>query len=358
MIKNNNEFNKNNFDDNFNNIKHINLQTICLKNIIIIIIIFLSLLNEIKNNKMENKYFFLKEIKNQKDKKLFFKDKILFYLSLRTRYLKSHNIIYNETNLITFQQKVNWLLIHENPEYKSNIVDKIKLHDYSIKILGKDICVPILKIYENENDINLNELPNQFVLKLNHGSAMNIICTDKLKLNLKETIKKLKIWKNKNYGLWSTEFQYMYVKRKIYAEQFLSDDLIDYKVFCFNGKSKFIRIRKKLKYKNKIIKIHNHYDINWKLNNLESGLRGYIRKPDIKIKKPKNLDLMIKYANKLSEEFVFVRVDFYDFNNTIYLGELTFTPSNSFIKWKNLEQNIYIGSFMDLSKIKKSFYNK
>jgi hypothetical protein len=64
-------------------------------------------------------------------------------------YLKRHNIKYKESRLITFQDKINWLIIHESPEYKSNLVDKIKLHEYSKKILGKDICVPIIKIYNN-----------------------------------------------------------------------------------------------------------------------------------------------------------------------------------------------------------------
>ena len=66
---------------------------------------------------------------------------------------------------------------------------------------------------------------------------------------------------------------------------------------------------------------------------------------------------MLEYARKLSKEFVFVRVDFYEVNNRVYLGELTFTPSNAFIKWKNMKQNILVGSYINLSKIKKSFYN-
>lgn len=66
---------------------------------------------------------------------------------------------------------------------------------------------------------------------------------------------------------------------------------------------------------------------------------------------------MLEYARKLSKEFVFVRVDFYEVNNRVYLGELTFTPSNTFIKWKNMKQNILVGSYINLSKIKKSFYN-
>ena len=247
-------------------------------------------------------------------------------------------------------------MIHESPEYKSNIVDKIKLHEYSKKILGKDICVPIIKIYNHINKIKLKDLPNKFVLKLNHGSEMNIICNNKSDLNMSKVEKLLREWKHQNYGLRNAEFQYMFVQKKIYAEQYLGNNLIDYKIFCFNGIPKFIRIRKFLP--GSETKIHNHYDTNWKLNDIESGLTGYIRDPNVKVKKPRNLELMLKYAKKLSKEFVFLRVDLYEVNNTIYLGELTFSPSNSFIKWKNLEQNIIIGNLMDLTKIKKYLYNK
>ena len=271
-------------------------------------------------------------------------------------YLKKANLSYNESNLLTFQDKINWLIIHESAEYKSNIVDKIKLHKYSQKILHKDICVPILKIYNDVNDINLEELPNKFVLKLNHGSGMNILCKNKLTFDLINAKKKLRKWKKTNFGLNSKEFQYMFVKRQIFAEKYLGDNLLDYKIFCFNGEPKFIRVRKILLDK-KHTKVHNHYDINWKLNDLESGLPGYYRKPSIKIKKPNNLNIMLEYSRKLSKEFVFVRVDLYEVNNTIYLGELTFTPSNTFIKWKNMEQNVLVGSYINLTKIKKSFYN-
>lgn len=245
------------------------------------------------------------------------------------------------------------MIIHESPEYKSKLVDKIKLHEYSKKILGKDICVPIIKIYDNINEIKLKDLPNKFILKLNHGSAMNIICNNKSVFNLSKAKLLLKKWKNTDYGLEHLEFQYMYVNRRIFAEKFLSDDLIDYKIFCFNGIPKFIRIRKILQNKTKI---HNHYDINWKLNKIESGLNGYIRDPNVKIKKPNNLDKMLEYSKKLSREFVFVRVDFYEVNNIVYLGELTFSLSNSFITWKNMKQNIEIGGLMDISKIKKKIF--
>ena len=255
-------------------------------------------------------------IKDKYERNLFQLNKTAFYIKQRTAYLLEFNISYNESNLITFQDKLNYLIIHESPSYKSFLADKIKVHKYSETVLGKDICVPIIRIYNNINEINFTELPKQFVMKLNHGSKMNIICKDKYKLNISYTLNLLKKWKNKNFGYLYKEFQYLYIKRKIFVEQFIGDNLIDYKIFCFNGEPKFIRIRKFLKDGNDT-KIHNHYNINWELLDLESGLKGYIRDPTIKIDKPQNLNLMIKYAKILSQEFVFVRVDLYEVNNTV-----------------------------------------
>ena len=317
------------------------------------IIYFLIL---IKCNKIFYYSNILNEIKKNIDRELFLKNITQFYMKLRIQFLSKRNITYNENNLVTFQDKLNYLIIHESPEYKSLLVDKIKLHAYSKKVLGKDICVPILKIYDNINKINFEDLPNQFVLKLNHGSGMNIICKNKSKLNISETLKILEKWKNFNYGLNRTEFQYLYVKRKIFAEKYLSDNLINYKIFCINGHPKFIRVSK-IK-KNENIKITYQYNLNWELNNLESGLKGYIRYPNETIPKPKNLDLMIKYAKLLSQEFVFVRVDLYDVNNTVYLGELTFSPRNNQIYRENKEQSINMGKLVDLTKIKSYLFNK
>ena len=58
------------------------------------------------------------------------------------------------------------------------------MHYYSKRKLGKDICNKILKIYHSEKEIDINELPNQFVLKTNHGCGYNIIVEDKKEFNL------------------------------------------------------------------------------------------------------------------------------------------------------------------------------
>lgn len=289
---------------------------------------------------------------NDKDEhlKMCYKSRILYYIRARDKIIKTDN-----PQSLTIQEKINYLTIHESPDYKSKIVDKIGLHEYSKKVLGKDICVPIIKIYEKINDINISELPSKFILKCNHGSGMNIICHDKSKFDINNYKDLLNEWMNTNYGFKNAEFQYINVKRKIFAEVFLKDNIEDYKVYCFHGEPKYIRVQKKNL--NGDGKINNYYDLNWKLTDIETGLPHFYRKPEVIFNKPKNLDLMLNYSRKLSEEFVFVRVDFYNINGRIYLGEMTFTPSNCLFKLKNKKQSIFMGNFIDLSRIKNYLLN-
>ena len=57
------------------------------------------------------------------------------------------------------------------------------LHKFSYFKIGKDICNKIIKIYDNIEQININELPNKFVLKTNHGSGFNFIVNNKSEFN-------------------------------------------------------------------------------------------------------------------------------------------------------------------------------
>lgn len=162
--------------------------------IILIIINFFLFIAQLKKNKLNLKRYQInkdkkldKEISKLKEDINFYKEifqlyienRTEFYIKGRQRIMESFGKKYNESNIITIQDKLNWLIIHEFPEKKAKLVDKILVHEYSKKILGKDICVPILKKYKKVEEINLKELPDKFILKCNHGSGFNIICQNK-----------------------------------------------------------------------------------------------------------------------------------------------------------------------------------
>jgi hypothetical protein len=56
---------------------------------------------------------------------------------------------------------------------------------------------------------------------------------------------------------------------------------------------------------------------------------------------------MIEYSRQLSQEFRYVRVDFYIVEGKIYFGELTFTPGNGAYTSFSPEDDLYFGSFFE-----------
>ena len=262
--------------------------------------------------------------------------KINIYYKKRVKYLNLNNIAYNESNIITFQDKLNWLIIHDTNELKGNCSDKILLHEYSKTKLGKDICNKILKIYNNVEEINISELPNKFVLKTNHGSGFNIIVNNKTNLNLKESKKLLSEWMNLDFGERSREFHYSFIKKKIFVEEYIGKNLKNYKFLCYNGHPKFVYLS--LEEGNH--KYRNFYDMNWNFLNFSCLSKPH---PIYNFTKPKFFQLMKKYASILSSDFKFVRVDLYELENEVRLGELTFTPMNSKFYCKNKSHEIELG---------------
>ena len=57
-----------------------------------------------------------------------YKFQIWLYYLKRVKYLKKYHVFYNESNLKTLQDKLNWLIIHDSNELKSKCADKILLH--------------------------------------------------------------------------------------------------------------------------------------------------------------------------------------------------------------------------------------
>jgi hypothetical protein len=254
------------------------------------------------------------------------------YYTLRKKYLKKRKKYYNEAKLITFGDKLNWLAIHDVNRLKGNCSDKILLHEYSKKKIGKDICNKIIKIYDNTEQINFDELPDKFVLKTNHGSGFNIIVDNKTNLDINEAKNKLKEWMEIDYGRTYTEFHYSFIKRKIFVEEFLGNELKNYKFLCFNGNPKYVYVS----LKEKDEKYRNFYDMNWNFLNISCLSRPH---PTYKYEVPKNFELMKKYAKLLSSDFKFVRVDLYQLENEIRLNQLLI--KNKAIKLKIIYQKFH-----------------
>lgn len=146
--------------------------------------------------------------------------------------------------------------------------------------------------------------------------------------------------------MYGFELHYANIKPKIIIEEYLdngNDDLYDYKVFCFDGKAESVLT---IKERNTEM-TKAFYDLNWNKQTFSTSLT----REQSEIPKPKNLDLLISSAEKLSQGFAHVRVDFYVLNDgSIKFGEMTFTPTSGTSKWNPPEQDRIYGELIKLPK--------
>lgn len=231
----------------------------------------------------------------------------------------------NLSNPKTFCEKQNWLKLYDRKPIYTVMVDKYLARDFVAKRIGEEYLVPLLGVWNNADEIDFSSLPNKFVLKCNHNSDV-IICTDKSKLNKNETQKKLNEQLKMDYYTHKREWPYKNIPRKIICEKFMEntngENLVDYKLFCFNGVPKFIMVNSN-RFGEGGVKV-DMYDMQW--NHMEMQDGHYPNAGDI-FAKPDCFDEMCRLAEILSEGIPFLRVDFNYWDNKLYFGELTFFHS-------------------------------
>lgn len=263
----------------------------------------------------------------------------------------AHKILYrkvmheklNLNNPKDINQKLHYLMIYKYGKMEAELSDKNLVKKYVKKLNIDSLNIPkTLAIYKNADFIDINKLPEKFVLKCNHGSGDVFICTNKNKFNIKQAKKVLNKCLNENFAKMNLEYHYQYIEPVIIAEEYLDDKInrnpIDYKFFCFSGKVDSILVCS-----NRETSLNRAvYDTNW--NNLKS-----FKKNNPEMKSPQKLQEMVKIAEKLSSKFGFVRVDLYEINGQIYFGEFTFTPAAGFMNGYRKEVLESWGEKLDLT---------
>lgn len=249
-------------------------------------------------------------------------------------------------NPLTFNEKLQWLkLYNRKPEY-TKMVDKYEAKKYIASIIGEEHIIPTIGIYNSVDEIPWEKLPNQFVLKCTHDSGGIVICKDKERLDIEKAKAKLSRGLAKSYFYLYREWPYKNVKPRIICEKYIVDEsgieLKDYKFFCFNGIPKLFKVDFNRSSDHRA----NYYDLEWIL--LDFG--EVMCPPDSSriIPKPKNFDLMVSIAKKLSRDEPFVRVDLYNNNGNIYFGELTFFPATGMGRFTSDEWDKTMGIWMEL----------
>lgn len=247
----------------------------------------------------------------------------------------------------TFNEKIQWLKLHDRRDIYTVLVDKYAVKEYVTQKIGEEYIIPTLGVWDKFDDIIFDDLPNEFVLKCTHDSGGVVICKDKFNLNIHQARKKLSRSLRRNYFYDSREWPYKNVIPRIIAEKYIVDEsgmeLKDYKIFCFDGKPKLIQVD--------FDRFHWHrrnlYTTDWKY--IEASIK-YPNDPSVQIPCPKRLDKMLEIAETLSMGIPHVRVDLYSVNEKIYFGELTLHHGSGMEKFDPKSLEVQMGDWIILPK--------
>lgn len=248
------------------------------------------------------------------------------WLNTQVRFRRVAGRFADLKNPRSFSEKLLWLKLYryaDDPLVRQ-CADKLRVREYvEDKGLG-ELLNPLLTVYDRAEDIPWEELPRQFVLKWNFGCGANLLCPDKAKLDCGKAEEQLTEWGKSEFWQEFAELQYRVDKKVILCERFLEapvgEELLDYKFYCFHGKAKAVLVIARPEGGEKAaVFMSSEWDL---LSDVPSRYRETLVPPC-----PESLGEMVAAAERLSEPFPFVRVDFYQYERRPVFGELTFTPA-------------------------------
>lgn len=223
-------------------------------------------------------------------------------------------------------EKILWLAYRTDTALWTTLADKAAVRDYVAQKGLSQILIPSFGVYDHFEDIPFDRLPNQFVLSATHGCQMTFICRDKTALDLEALEKKVRFWLRLDLSCIALELHYAAIPHRILCTEYLPSDgdLIDYKIFCMNGRAHFTEVcteRSKGPY-------FDIVDRDW--NIIPDVITGAKNCP-YPLEKPENYAEMLAAAEKLAEDLPFCRVDLYNVDGRIYFGEMTMTPATGLL---------------------------
>jgi len=261
-----------------------------------------------------------------------------------------------------FNEKLWWLAVY-NEEYLSDLIfrcsDKYLVREYLKEKGCEKYLNELYGVYNSAEEIDFEQLPDKFVLKITQSTGYNIICKDKSKLNIGNTIKQLNQWlyrSNNVDGKDMIEYYHYRGQAKIICEKFLETEdggqPLDIRAMCFNGKPKLFYSNINMLNSDGQIRhdfVKNMYNDKWEFIPVDFAYR---RDEKSIISMPDNFNEIQEITKKLSEDFPFVRVDLYIVHGKIYFGELTWIPDGGIAKIDPIEYDYIFGQMLKLPDVK------
>lgn len=270
----------------------------------------------------------------------FLPDRLYLKLVFRIKTGKKLNL----KNPTGFNEKENWLKLHQKQEEYTRLVDKLAVREHIEACLGDGYLFPLLGHWDNFDEIDFSKLPERFVLKCNHDSGSVMVVDDKSKIDRNALKKFFQNRLRMNAFSFGREYPYKDVKPCIMCEQFMESKdgqgINDYKFFCFDGEPKlmFVATDRAVDVK------FDFFDMDFK----HLDIYNIHPNADKEIQKPSGFEEMKEICRKLTKGMKFVRLDLYEIDGKIYFGEYTFFHGGGFHLFEPEEWEQRLGSWLRL----------
>ena len=266
---------------------------------------------------------------------------------LKLLYRASMHRKLNLKNPRLYNEKLQWLKLHDRKDIYHVMVDKYDVRDYIARTIGDEYLIKCFGVYDSVEEIDIDGLPDRFVLKCTHDSGSVEICKDKASFDIEGAKYRLTEACKRNYYSTYREWPYKGVKARIISEEYLEDetgDLKDYKVMCFNGKAEVIEV-----HENRFTEGKEHtqtfYDRDWKrLDILQEGLNPCLEARQ----RPECMDEMLRLSELIAADMYHARIDWYQLNGKVLFGEITFYDGSGFEVFPVTEHEIRLGDMIHL----------
>lgn len=253
----------------------------------------------------------------------------------------------NLDNPSTYNEKLQWAKLNDRNPLYGRLVDKAASKEYVAEVIGNDRhIIPTIGVWDTVDEIDFKTLPTQFVIKTTHDSGGIFIVRDKNSTDIEALKAKVKRRLKKCFFMEHREFPYKMVKPRVIVEKLmvdeLSQELKDYKFFCFNGRPRLMFVASDRPHDTRF----DFFDMDFRKLPIAQGHPN----AEKAIEKPSTFEAMKDIAAKLSKGFPQVRIDLYEINGEVYFGEFTFFHFSGNVPFSPSLWDEEIGSWWQLSR--------
>lgn len=223
----------------------------------------------------------------------------------------------------TFTEHLLVKMAYDRSPAQTRTADRVAMREWVEERLGPGHLPSLLAVVERPEDLLTLSLPAMYVVKATHGSQMVAIVKRDSPDERRAIVHKARRWLRDAYWRRHGEWGYRDVRRRLVVEAFLGGENDepppDWKWYCIGGKAVLVS----LDYDRFIRHHRGFYDPDGRQVDLVMDHRF---EPGAPRPAPASFPAMRALAERLAQDFIFVRVDLYDRPEGILVGELTHSP--------------------------------